>query len=336
MIYRKLGKTGLEVPGITFGAWAIGGWLWGGANKKDALYAIQQAVDLGITAIDTAAVYGFGESEKIVGEAVRSKRHQVQIFTKCGLRWDLENGNFYFRSEDNQGKEQKIYKFAGKESVIEECERSLKRLETDYIDLYQVHWPDDTTPQEDTMEALGILLQQGKIRAAGVSNYSKQLVEKANQYLPVASNQVPYSMIRKDIDKDVVPFCLENDISILAYSPLQRGLLTGKIHPGYHFNKGDNRPSNPYFQEPVLTRINTFLQEIGHIAGGRNVTMAQLVLNWTLYQPGITTVLAGARNPGQVKENAKASSFKLTPGETTEIDEKLEKLHSDLEKMIIT
>jgi len=326
MIYRRLGKQDFKVSSITFGAWAIGGWMWGGTDREDAIKALHEAVNLGMSSIDTAPIYGFGDSEKLVGEVIKNRRAKVQILTKFGLRWDTKKGLFYFKSKDNQGKEQKIHKYAGKESVIRECEDSLRRLQTDYIDLYQIHWPDVTTPVEETMEALEILLEQGKIRAAGVSNYSADLVKQASKVVNIASNQVPYSMLVKEIEKDVIPVCAQENIGILAYSPLQRGVLTGKITPGYHFNEGDTRAGSPFFKEPNLTRINNFLQQIKPIADERNITLAQLVINWALYRPGITSVLVGARNPDQVKENAGAVSFRLSTQEITIINQMLEEL----------
>ncbi|HYX05742.1 MAG TPA: aldo/keto reductase, partial [Bacteroidales bacterium] len=233
MEYRKLGKTDLELTVITFGAWAIGGWMWGGADKDDAVKAIHRAIELGITSIDTAPAYGQGHSEEIVGEVISNyKRDSLQILTKYGLRWDTNKGQHFFDSVDNNGNPIDMRRLASKESVIAECEASLKRLKTDYIDLYQIHWPDPTTPVSETMEAIERLLEQGKIRAAGVCNYSAQELEEAEKTLKLASDQVPYSMVNRDIETDVVPYCLKNNLGILAYSPMQRGLLTGKMKPG--------------------------------------------------------------------------------------------------------
>jgi aryl-alcohol dehydrogenase-like predicted oxidoreductase len=177
MKYRNLGNTDVKISTITFGAWAIGGWMWGGTERKNALEAIFASFEYGVTSIDTAPIYGQGLSEEIVGEALRSlRRDSVQILTKFGMRWDEKKGEFAFRSADNSGHPIDIYKYAGKESIIKECEASLRRLGTDYIDLYQIHWPDITTPVDETMEALAQLIQQGKIRAAGVSNYSADLM----------------------------------------------------------------------------------------------------------------------------------------------------------------
>lgn len=326
MEYRQLGKSEIRLSSITFGAWAIGGWMWGGADKRDAVAAIQKALDVGMTSIDTAAIYGQGHSESILGEALENRRHEVQILTKFGLRWDTDKGLHYFDSIDNQGRPISIHRYAGKASVIEECEKSLKRLKTDYIDLYQHHRPDPTTPIEETMEALGVLLEQGKIRTAGVSNYTLDETRQALAALPIVCNQVPYSMLEREIENDLVPFCLEHEISILAYSPLQRGILTGKIKPGHVFADTDHRSQQYYFQPGNHEKVMTFLAGIIPVADERGITLSQLVINWTFHRPGITHALVGARNPEQVEENAGAAGFQLSSNETERIDSALEKL----------
>ncbi|MGW8315700.1 MAG: aldo/keto reductase [Bacteroidales bacterium] len=327
---RKLGKTGVEVTPIALGAWAIGGWMWGGTDKADSLRAIHASHDHGITTIDTAPIYGFGLSEEIVGEAIQGIRDQFEVLTKCGMRWDGTLGEYYFSTEDNDGKKLDIYKYSGKESLISECEQSLKRLRTDYIDLFQIHWPDHTTPIEEAMEAFSILLQQGKIRAAGVSNYSLEQMKRAAGVVDLASNQVPYSMVRRDIEEDIVPWCLENQCSILAYSPLQRGLLTGKITPDYAFAPGDTRPDTVHFKNSNVARVNGFLKEIQPIADAKGATLSQLVIQWTLQQPGITVALVGARNDTQVRENVGALNLELSAGEVQTISSKLATLELDL------
>lgn len=326
---RKLGKTDVEVSAISFGAWAIGGWQWGGTDEKVSLKAIEACPDFGITTIDTAPVYGFGLSESLVGKAVKGKRDKFEILTKYGLKWDQSVGEFFFVSEDNEGKPVNIHKYAGYRSIIEECEASLKRLGTDYIDLYQIHWPDNTTPIEETMRAVMQLMEKGKIRAAGVSNYSVEQMKKAAGAIPLASNQVPYSMVRRDIEDDVVPWCIQNKCSILAYSPLQRGLLTGKITPDYLFNSGDSRPGTPHFKVNNVIKTNDFLNRIKPVADRQGGTLAQLIIKWTIMQPGITVALTGGRNPRQVKENAAAINFEFTEDELQLISSELNKL--DLE-----
>lgn len=326
----QLGRSDVHVTPVTFGAWAIGGWMWGGADEKDAIEALETSMDLGISSIDTAPVYGFGQSEELVGKAIRGKRDKVEILTKYGLKWEGEQGEFYFNTVHNDGRPLRIYKYASKESVIAECEDSLRRLGTDYIDLYQIHWPDGTTPVAETMEAVERLMQQGKIRAAGVCNYNAPLAGEANDSILLASDQVPYSMVRRDIEQELVPWCIENEVAILAYSPLQRGLLTGKITPGYTFGEGDNRPDTPHFQPGNIQKVNTFLEEIEPIAAEKNATLSQLVLAWTVAQPGITVALAGARNRKQVEDNAGAMELKLSVEEVNEINGKLDRLDLDL------
>jgi aryl-alcohol dehydrogenase-like predicted oxidoreductase len=315
MEYRTLGKSGIKVSEIAFGAWAIGGWLWGGADAKDAVIAIETAIDHGMTTIDTAAVYGFGLSEELVGKAVKGKRDKTQILTKFGMVWDEKKGKFYFATKDNDGKDIDIYAYSSKERVLADCDKSLKRLGTDYIDLFQIHWPDATTPISETMEALEILIKKGKIRAGAVSNYSRDQMAEAIMTLHIASNQMPYSMVNREIEKEIVPFCKQHNIGLLAYSPMQRGLLTGKFRKDHHFGEGDSRPNTPFYKEPDFSRIIGFTDKLKVIADERKVTLSQLVLNWTKEQPGITCVLAGARNSQQVLENVKAVDFILSQDE---------------------
>jgi len=322
MIYRKIGDsdhpehTDLELSVVTFGAWAAGGWMWGGTERSEAVKAIQESFHAGVTSIDTAPVYGQGLSEEIVGEAIKDlPRDKVQILTKYGMRWDLAKGDLAMQSKDNDGNDIDIYKYAGKESVIKECEDSLKRLGTDYIDLYQIHWHDKTTPIEETMEAVSQLIKQGKVRYAGVCNYDVELMREASKYINLVSDQVPYSMVRRDIEKDTIPYCLEHNKAILAYSPLQRGLLTGKMTPGYKFGKDDNRSTLHYFSDENLTRVNAFLDKIKPLAEEKNATLSQLVIRWTVEQPGITIALVGARDPKQALQNAAAMDFNLNPEE---------------------
>jgi|OpeIllAssembly_1097287.scaffolds.fasta_scaffold23894_2 aryl-alcohol dehydrogenase-like predicted oxidoreductase len=326
---RKLGQSDLEISVIAFGAWAIGGWMWGGTDTKDAITAIETAIDNGMTTIDTASVYGLGLSEELVGKAVKGKRDKTQLLTKFGMSWNKKEGEFYFSSIDNEGRDIDIYRYASKKKVLQDCDDSLRRLKTDYIDLFQIHWPDRTTPVSETMEALELLIQKGKVRVAGVCNYSAELLEEAGKTIKLASNQVPYSMVKRDIEKEVIPMCITNNIGILAYSPLQRGILSGKIGPGYKFNKGDTRPETPYYKEPNLSKILSFLQKIRPLAEGHKVTLSQLVLNWTIHQPGITCALAGARNPAQVLENAGAARFKLTGEEIETISNNISDLQID-------
>lgn len=321
----QLGKTELYISPIVFGAWAIGGQAWGGNDDKDALEAIKKGFDLGLTSIDTAPVYGFGHSEELVGKAVKEiGRDKVEILTKFGFNWKTEKGEYQFPTGDGG----KTYAYAGRDGIIQEVEDSLTRLKTDYIDLYQIHRPDATTPIEETMEVLKELQQQGKIRAIGMSNHTVELMKKADEIIDLASTQSPYSMVYRKIEKDIVPFCVEENVGILAYSPLQRGLLTGKITSDYVFKGDDHRPGTKFFKEPNRSRTNEFLQKIKPIADKHEVTLAQLVINWTIQRLGITAALVGARNVEQVSENAKSMSFTLSV-------EELEMINTELEKVVI-
>ena len=327
MEYRKLGTSDLNISAITFGAWAAGGWMWGGTDRMDAVNAIKASYDLGVTSIDTAPAYGQGTSEEIVGEAVKGiPRDKVQILTKYGLRWDAKLGQFFFNSEDNNGKPLEIYKYAGKESIIKECEDSLRRLGTDYIDLYQIHWADPTTPIQETMEAVAQLIKEGKVRYAGVCNYNVEQMKEAEKYISLVSNQVPYSMVYRSIEKGLIPHTIENNKAILAYSPLQRGVLTGKMKPGQKFGAGDTRKDVKFFSDENIMRINTFLGKLKPLADEKRATISQLVIRWTIEQPGITIALVGARNADQAVQNAKTSELKLSAGELKFISDELNKL----------
>ena len=327
MEFRQLGETDLQVSAITFGAWAAGGWMWGGAESNDAVEAIRAGYDLGMTSIDTAPVYGQGASEEIVGEAIKTlPRDKVQILTKYGMRWDLNKGELAMNSQDNEGNDIQIHRYAGKDSVIEECENSLRRLGTDYIDLYQIHWPDKTTPIDETMEAISRLLEQGKIRQAGVSNYTVEQMREAEKTVRLASNQVPFSMLNRGIEDELVPYCLASHKGILAYSPMERGLLTGKIKPGHQFAKGDHRAGYRFFKDENIVQTDAFLKKIKPLADDKGATLGQLVLRWTIEQPGITVALAGARDVQQATQNAKAIDVHLSADELTFINEQLTSL----------
>lgn len=324
MKYRKLGNTDLELSVITFGAWAIGGWMWGGTDRKMAVDAIRASWDAGVTSIDTAPIYGMGLSEELVAEAMQGvPRENMQLLTKFGLRWRTPKIGEQPDAEDSIGNPLVVYRHAGRDSIIQECEDSLRRLKTDYIDLYQLHWPDKHTPVDETMEAAVRLLEQGKIRHAAVCNYNASLMADALKSAPIVSNQVPYSMILRDIEKEVVPFCIEHGLGILAYSPLQRGLLTGKIRPGQSFPEGDHRDGNRFFTDEVITRTNRFLDEVRPIADRHGATLAQIVLAWTIEQPGITVALAGARNADQAVQNAGAADVELSSEEIQTITSQL-------------
>lgn len=325
MEYRKLVHTDLSLSVVTFGSWAAGGWMWGKADHKAAVEAIKASYDLGVTSIDTAPIYGQGESEKVVGEAIKGiPRDKVQILTKYGMRWDLAKGEFAFKSKNNQGKDIDIYKYAGKESVIKECENSLRRLGTDYIDLYQIHWPDSTTPLSETFEAVERLIEQGKVRYAGVCNYDAALMEDAGKVIDLVSDQIPYSMVNRGTDRETIPYCMRNEKAVIVYSPLERGLLTGKMKPGYAFAEGDHRKNNPFFTDDSIERTNAFLDKLKPLADEKGVTLAQLVIRWTVNHPGVTVALVGARNPAQAIQNAKAADVALSADEMEFINQQIE------------
>ncbi len=321
MEYRQLGTSDVKISVITLGSWAIGGWMWGRPDDDSAIAAIAESIDLGVTSIDTAPVYGYGHSETVVGKAVAGRRDKVQILTKYVLRWDCDEGDVHFEWTDADGVTKQIRVNGRKESVIWECEQSLKRLGTDYIDLYQCHWPDPSTPVEETMGAIDKLLADGKIRAAGVSNWSGDEIGAACKIVPLASNQPPYSMINRKAEADVMSYCAQHNIATIVYSPLQRGLLTGKVTMERVFPKADHRAANPFFTPDNRKKVLEFLDEIRPIAEGHNVTLAQLAINWTINRAPVTAALVGARNPQQARENAAAAEFKLAEAETKRIDE---------------
>jgi aryl-alcohol dehydrogenase-like predicted oxidoreductase len=325
MEYRKIGNSDLALSVITFGAWAAGGWMWGSTDRNDAINAIKAGYDLGVTSIDTAPIYGQGDSEEIVGDAIKGiSRDKLQLVTKFGMRWDLAKGDFGFKSKNNEGAAIDIYKYAGKESVIYECEQSLKRLGTDYIDLYQIHWPDVTTLISETFEAVSRLIEQGKVRYAGVCNYNVAQLKEADQNVEIISNQIPFSMVNRGVEEDIVPYCIEKNKSVLAYSPMERGLLTGKLKPGHQFEEGDHRQGNKFFTPESIEKTNAFLARIKPLADEKNATLSQLVLRWTVERPGITIALVGARNEKQAIQNANAINVKLSAEEIQFINTELQ------------
>ncbi|TDW49010.1 aryl-alcohol dehydrogenase-like predicted oxidoreductase [Flavobacterium sp. 270] len=327
MEYRKLGNSELELSAITYGAFAIGGTMWGGTEKKESIDSIHASIDNGVTTIDTAPFYGFGLSEEMIGEAVKSQdRSKVQLLTKFGLVWDGSNqgkGDFFFDADDN-GKKVPVYKYSSKSNVIKEVEESLKRLQTDYIDLLQIHWPDATTPISETMEAVETLIQQGKIRAFGVSNYNIAQIQEAQKTIQIASNQVAYSMLNRKIEAELIPFTVSENIGIIAYSPMERGLLTGKYFTDGKLKDNDHR--NGYFNQFDLQKVKTLVEELTSLAHAKEASLSQLVLRWTTLQKGISIVLAGARNAEQAISNAKAMSFDLNTSELEFINQAISKL----------
>jgi aryl-alcohol dehydrogenase-like predicted oxidoreductase len=330
MELRQLGTSDLKVTPVALGTWAVGGWMWGGVDSDQAVRAIQAANDLGITTIDTAPIYGFGLSEELVGRAIRGRRDKVQLLTKCGLRWDSPRGEFFFETTGRDGRPARICRNSRKADVLRECEQSLTRLGVDYVDLYQVHWRDHTTAVEETMEALDRLASQGKVRAVGVSNYTVEEIQTAMKIRPVASVQPPYSMLRRDVEKDLLPYCREHHIGVLAYSPLQLGILTGKVTLDQPFPPDDLRSDSPYYKPENRRRVLGFLDQIRPIAEEHNATLAQLVIAWTIAQPGITAALVGARKEEHARENAAAANIRITAAQMNQINSLLDELKLDL------
>lgn len=327
MELKQLGNSTVKVTPLAFGAWAVGGWMWGGAEEQESIRAIRASYENGMTTIDTAPVYGFGKSELLVGKAMEGvQRDKYQILTKFGMNWETEQGEFFFDTTDNDGKPVKMYKYSAKDKVRKECEESLRRLKTDYIDLLQIHWHDNTTPIVETMGEVARLIKEGKVRAAGVCNYSAQQVEEALKTVNIVSNQVPYSMVHRDIEKEIIPQALKRGIGILPYSPLQRGLLTGKITRDYKFAEGDTRPGTRYYKPENLDRINAMLAKVKSIADNHKATLSQLVINWTVNRPAMASVLVGARNEQQVKENINSLSFKLSKSDLETITKAADEL----------
>ncbi|HHW60449.1 MAG TPA: aldo/keto reductase [Syntrophomonadaceae bacterium] len=320
MQYREIGNTGMQASVVGIGTWQMGGWRWGGSDESEAIKALHAAIDAGINLVDTAPIYGRGRSEEVVGKALRGKRHQVILATKCGMVWHVEKGRFAFEQRGLP-----IYKYLGPESIRYEVEQSLKRLQTDYIDLYQTHWPDPGTPIAATMQTLLELQREGKIRAIGVSNVSVDQLQEYLQHGSIASAQQLYSMLDREIEADLLPFCQKNSISVLAYSPLAKGLLTGKIGPDRVFNEDDQRRDNPRFSTENRLKIAAMLKAFAPIAESHQISMAQLAIAWTFSQPGLTHVLGGTQKAGQAVENAAAGDVVLSDKEISFMNQTIDK-----------
>ncbi|MEH1845790.1 MAG: aldo/keto reductase [Nostoc sp.] len=297
---RALGTTEVQITPILIGTWQAGKRMWVGVEDADSIKTIRAAFEAGITTIDTAEAYGEGHSEQIVAEALSDVRDRVEYATKVSP---------------------KHLKY---EQVIEACDRSLTNLKTDYIDLYQIHWPSgafnsEIVPIEETMSALNLLKQQGKIRAIGVSNFSHAQLAQAANYGRIDSLQPPYSLFWRQVEQDALPYCIENNISILAYSSLAQGLLTGKFAHGHKFDQADNRAKNKLFQGENFEHAQQALQQLRPIALLHNCTLAQLALAWLIAQPQ-TNAIAGARYPEQALDNALAAQIQLSTVQLAEID----------------
>ena len=306
MQVRNLGSSGIPASVVGIGTFAIGGWFWGGTDEKRSVEAIHAALDAGVTLIDTAPIYGFGLAERIVGKALKGRRDRAVIATKVGLRWDTDKGQFDGYADDAAPRKTpakyEIHRWLAPESIRYEVEQSLRRLDTDVIDLYQTHWQESTTPIEVTMETLLALQREGKIRAIGVSNVS---VEQLRRYGTVSSVQEKFSLLDRGIEgRGLVGYCVSRNIAILSYFTLEQGLLTGAMKPERQFPEGDTRRGNPTFSKDNIGRVNGILAELRPFAEKYRATLPQVVIALTARQRGVTHVLVGARDAAQAKENA--------------------------------
>jgi len=329
MQIRRLGRSSLQLPVVTFGAWAIGGGpYWNGTHDEQALAALGAAFDAGITAVDTAPIYGMGHSERIVGQALATRRGaaegDIKVCTKVGLRWDADDGELFFESKGPDGQPLRVFRNSRPESVTLECERSLQRLGVEHIDLLQVHWPDPTTPVADTMGALAALHAAGKIGAVGVSTSSPEMLHEAQRALgdvPLASTQPKYSLVAREIEADVLPWVLEHRVGVLAYSPLEQGLLTGKVRRDRNFAESEGRAKRASFSPENRAAVNALLDHVvAPVAADLGATLAQTVIAWTVARPGITSAIVGARTPEQARENAGAGALTLPADAWSAID----------------
>jgi methylglyoxal reductase len=325
---RPLGQSGISASVVGFGAWAIGGWMWGGTSEKESIKTIHAALDAGIDLIDTAPIYGFGVSERLVGEAIRDRRDRVVLATKCSMVCNTQKGEHKFNSDalgPGENGHIHVQVYLHPESIRQELEESLRRLQTDYIDLYQTHWQDSTTPIEDTMATLLDLKQEGKIRAIGVSNATIDHMEQYRAVGPLDADQEKFSMLDQEIRKDQLPYCHKHNVAVLAYSPLGQGLLTGKVGPDRKFGPGDQRHDNPRFSIENRKHAAAMLEKFKPIADKHGATLTQLVIAWTFHQEGLTHVLCGARNVGQAQENAAAGAIALGAEDRQTMNQILEK-----------
>jgi aryl-alcohol dehydrogenase-like predicted oxidoreductase len=307
MEFIDIPGTSIRASRIALGTWAMGGWMWGGSNENDAISAIHSALDRGINLIDTAPVYGFGRSEEIVGKAlaVGGRRKRAYIATKVGLDW----------------KDQKAFRNASKARIIEEAENSLRRLQTDVIDLYQVHWPDPHTPIAEIAEAMGELHRAGKIRAIGVSNFSPAQMKEFRKVAPLHAAQPPYNLFERAIEEDVLPYCRGQDIAVLAYGSLCRGLLSGSMSRSSRFTGDDLRKDDPKFLPPrfeqylaAVERLDRFAQE----RYGRSVI--HLAVRWVLDRGETNIALWGARRADQLSPIANVAGWRIDSAAMAEID----------------
>ena len=312
---RRLADSDLAVTPVVLGAWAIGGLMWGGSDEAGSIDAIHASLDAGINAIDTAPAYGLGLSEEIVGRALVGRREGVVVATKCGLRWDRHEGEVRFDLLAPDGSRARIYHNLRPDSIREECEASLRRLRTDVIDLYQIHWPDPVHPLDDAFAELVKLRDEGKIRHIGVSNFSVPQLDVARRSGAIVSDQPPYNLIDRGIEKEILPWCREHRVGVLAYSPMGRGLLTGGITREREFPESDHRQRQAYFQKERRGRVLDALEGVRPMAEAHEATLGNLAVAWVLGTPGVTAAIVGARNRRQALENARAAELRLDEDE---------------------
>src|SRR5438270_2013850 len=311
---RKLGNSDLHITPVGYGSWAIGGsgwqFSWGSQDDNDSITAIHRSLERGVNWIDTAAVYGLGHSEEVVGRALKNwSGPRPYVFTKCGLRGDVE-GN--------------VRKVLSADSILHEVEDSLRRLSVDVIDLYQIHWPPDpdSAELEEGWSTLAHLQRQGKVRWIGVSNFNVQQLQRAQAIAPVTSLQPPYSLVHREIENQVLPYCLQEGIGVIVYSPMASGLLTGAMTRERVRNlpKNDWRKNHPDFTEPNLSRNLAFVERLQEIAKSHNRSAGEVAIAWTLHHPAVTGAIAGARNERQAEGIMRAGNLSLTDEEVDELE----------------
>jgi aryl-alcohol dehydrogenase-like predicted oxidoreductase len=311
---RKLGNSDLNITSLGVGAWAIGGggweFAWGDQDDNDSIAAIRAAIDAGVNWIDTAAVYGLGHSEEVVAKALEGVSKKPYVFTKCERRW---------------GAERKIFPSLKADSIRQECEDSLRRLKVDVIDLYQVHWPQPDEDIEEGWTEMARLKEQGKVRWIGVSNFNVAQMKRALTIAPITSLQPPYSLLARDIEKEILPFAGANNIGVLVYSPMRAGLLTGKMTKERALNlpKDDWRSRNVDFQEPKLSRNLELVETLRTIGERRGRTPGEVALAWTLHNPAVTAAIVGLRNAAQIDGTLGALTFRLSDEEAERIEKLL-------------
>ncbi|MGL4686679.1 MAG: aldo/keto reductase [Commensalibacter sp.] len=309
--HDTLSLNGISQPvlRIALGTWAMGGWQWGGPDDKSAVSTIHQALDEGINLIDTAPVYGFGHSEEIVGEALQGRRDKVVIATKVGLNWE--------GSEDDRH----IFRDSRSDRIRKELEDSLRRLKTDYIDLYQIHWPDPKVPMEEVAITLEKMRKEGKIRAIGVSNFTLEQMDEFRKYALLTSVQPPYNMFERDIEKDILPYAKKHNLTVLTYGSLCRGLLSGKIDKNRVFQGDDLRKHDPKFMEPLFDQYLAAVKELEEFAQeSHKKSLLALAVRWVLDQGKHNIALWGARKPEQVKNVGEALGWSLSTDDMREIN----------------